>query len=520
MSKSNIAKYFWSVNSHDELAELLFPRIHKGVSMAPNNNVAISSNSAKKWYKGSLEHVLYITQNTSTDPKILAKFAKDTRVSVRRNLMANPSTPDAVRMDLARWAFLKNDQIALDSACAVMNLEDLTSVLSEYANSYNNEYNRVAYITLKAWPLAERLATRPDLAMTAASCAHTQLNACLASLANSGSIKGVSVSAIIEAHPAHLGARDVILKYVLDERELLSCDLSNSWIKHHPTDAGEDFGHRTTKFTSVEPGAADILVDGNPAQFLSAIMAGADPEKIQKVLLTGSLEHLSAALQSMRIAPMTAACEKAFVVRFIQFALAGETEEDAYSCLPSYKTVSVYEILSNLTHKLESALLLELLQVGSSTSTIYWIQNSENMVNGLRPGIVASLLADPKDTLKYFLRYSNTPTAEIAVLNVLIEACEKFDWLFEEILPFYDLEIGTSLSDSSVAQAVFPYLVKRLGFSNSQAPNMIIAWESYFSFADNWTGTLTLLLDTIDGLTQADARIIPEALEDLQLALY
>ena len=98
MSLQYVADAFWTSVQDPEIADVLFG--HARWLNRNETNTGPSDPVAANHYKGDLSRVVAIVRSRNIDPEILRKFAKDTRVSVRQELLENPNTPRDVLVEL------------------------------------------------------------------------------------------------------------------------------------------------------------------------------------------------------------------------------------------------------------------------------------------------------------------------------------------------------------------------------------------------------------------------------------
>ena len=473
MSLQQVADSFWTKVQDPEIADVFFG--HARWLQRNEHHTGPTDPVAAKHYKGELAHAAAIARSRSVDPEILRKFAKDTRVTVRQNLLENPNTPRDVLVDLMVWKLERND---IDRVECVerLTVTELLTVLERFADKYS--WRRTEDLDLPAWGIVPKLAAELTLAVRLARIAPISLTAIIAKAAHGGALPGVSLSEILDARPE---ATEKALHLLLTAREHLSSELAQRWRQwrdHPDTRLYRHFGFDTKLFDTVEEGAADILVGGDVAQVHTAVLNGATSSVLADAFPALDLETLRHVVDVLGRCSLCPRAEAALVDRVLDIGQLGK--------------FPIHAVLEDLRHPLEDAKIVALLRAGGFQTLSRWLTVT-NPVNGPRAGILTMLTREPKWRARTHEGVVDL-TSEDMILP-LVQGAHAHPAIAREVVALHDAYIGSHLGHSSVAGAVYPILVEAFDGSEKRA-----AWETFLTLASDWSDTFTGLVEAVHGL--------------------
>lgn len=485
---SHVASAVWSCTPDDDVAEIVFPRASNVRRTKGIRNVRMRAESLLKWYKGSLDHVLSIATNARTPGTVLEAFSKDTRLSVKRALLANPSTPAPAYAKLVSWALIHNDYEGLHNMSATMDMRAMCKSLSTYKEQYGAAASSSLYLDYEV--LAERLLSHQDLVLPLASIGCPDLNTILAKHINEGAISSTSLLDLVRTHPEPEGAMRLV-SIVLDGRVLLNTDLTQSWLyaqsvsRYFKRDAAI-----LKPFSLVEDGCQkDLLVPDNPAMLSTAIVNGVAEDDLVRAM--GNYGHeMSVVLESLAARSVSAECEEHIADRLIQVlssAAKGSREDEM-------RTKAVCMFLANSRHELRESKVLALLRQGSLSATKRWLVSFPEKANSVKASIAAALLDDPAKSAHAFHvhgRIADMDTVYDTLRVDMLEACVHTPGLVEVLIKHYDEYLGGHLRERIVMRAVYPVLARNFGHSGAQNPHMRENWETFMVLAEGWQGAFS-----------------------------
>ena len=489
---SGVASSIWGCTPHSEVADIVFPKANSLRRKKGLGPVRLDTQSLMKWYKGDLDHVLNIAANVKTSGSVLEIFAKDTRLSVKRALLGNPSTPSIPYAKLAVWALALNDEEGLGRMSSVMDIHALCQSLLEYKREHGE--NKSSRLRLDYEVLAERLVHHPSLVLSIASMGCLNVNLILARYINEGKIPSISLLDLVKTHPAQDETASLIA-VVLEAKTLLNTDLTASWL--HADTVSSYYPKRQIAnknlFNLVQDGCqADLLVRDNPAMISTAIVNGV-PETNLIQAVNGYDYELYAVVDSLSLRSVSAACEEHIADRIV----------DVLSNPPKSEALDVNVVplfLANARHDLSDSKLLALLRTGSLRTTQNWIDKPATAPNKVRVSVLENILDNPATSGRACYSYSR-PTSTDSIYETLrsslLLACQHTPGLVNVVIKHYDEYLGKSLSNKDVMRAVYPVLVKRFGASSSQNPYMREHWESFLTFACEWENTFSGLVAAV-----------------------
>ena len=494
-----ISSGIWQCAEHDEVAAIAFNKANHLYRPAGSRNLKLNKNSLSKWYKGDLAHVLSIASNASTNEVVLESFAKDSRVSVKRALLDNSSVPKNAYAKLSKWAIERNDWEGLRSVCKIMNIPDLCAALTEYNMSTNQGYA----LRLDHQVLAERLVHQQQYVIPMVALGCFELSNALAVFVHSGKINSVALIDLVQAHPDKSEAIEFI-GCIAEQALVMNSDFTSSWLyaqahtRHNRRVSGD------TVFALVEDGCqADLLVDGNPAMIMTAIINGVD-EKLLIISLANYVLEVPCVVKSLEYRSMSKECEEQIAARLtdVRRKVANNTRIDSSADV-------VIEFVRLARHPLTDSMLLNLLRSGSFNSVCTWLRLGASSPNGVRVNVVKELLSDYRKSTPDTLSNEN-------LRGALFAACPSVEGLIDTLIEHYDSYIGSSLGRTDVINALYPVLVKNFGSDSLESPNMRESWESFLTFASDWNDTATALIQTVVELNDSSKRNL-QTIEHSQL---
>ncbi len=492
---SAVASSIWGCTSDSEVADIVFPKasiLRRKKGLSP---VRLDAQSLMKWYKGDLDHVLSIASNVKTPGSVLEKFTKDTRLSVKRALLGNPSTPPNSYAKLASWAMLLNDEEGLHNMSSVMDVRTLCQSLLEYKQEHGDTNS--SRLRLNYEVLAEKLIYHPGLVLSVASIGCTDINLILARYISEGKIASVSLLDLVKAHPAQEDTA-LLVEVALETKRMLNTDLVASWL--HADKVSCYSAKRSIEnknlFDLVQDGCqADLLVRGNPAMISTAIVNGVPEEDLMKAV-SGYDYEMYAIVDSLESRSVSAACEEHIADRIV--TVLSDPPKDALEALDG-NVVSLF--LANARHDLSDSKLLALLRTGSLQTTQKWIDKSAPAPNRVRVSVLESILDDPAASGRALYSYgrpsTTLPSAYDTLRSPLLLACPHTPGLVDVVIRHYDEYLGSHLHTSPVMRAVYPVLVRNFGASSSQNPHMREHWESFLTFACEWENAFSSLVAAV-----------------------
>lgn len=491
---SAVASSIWGCTSDSEVADIVFPKasiLRRRKGLSP---VRLDDQSLMKWYKGDLDHVLSIASNVKTPGSVLEKFTKDTRLSVKRALLNNPSTPPNSYAKLASWALLLNDEEGLRNMSSTMDIHVLCQSLLEYKIAHGEDNS--SRLRLDYEVLAEKLVYHPSLVLPVASIGCLDLNLILARYISESKIPSISLLNLVKIHPAQEDTA-LLVEVALEAKRLLNTDLVASWL--HADKVSCYSAKRSIEnknlFDLVQDGCqADLLVRGNPAMISTAIVNGVPEEDLIQAV-NGYDYEMYAIVDSLNLRSVSAACEEHIADRIV--IVLSDPPKDAPEALDG-NVVSLF--LANARHDLSDSKLLALLRTGSLQTTQRWVDKPASAPNKVRVSVMESILDDPATSSRAYYSYGRPATKDSAydtLLSPLLLACPHTPGLVNVVIKHYDEYLGNHLHASHVMRAVYPVLVRSFGASSSQNPYMREHWESFLTFACEWENTFSSLVAAV-----------------------
>lgn len=486
MSLRNVADAFWPRIDEPEIADVFFQ--HASWLNGNTTRTGPTDKVSEGHYKGDLRHAVAVARSVTTNPEILRKFAKDTRVSVRQELLENPATPRDTLVELTAWKFARNDNDIV--ACADrLGIDELVAALLLTAAQHGAA--TVARLELGAASAIERCPGEPGAAVTLAKTGCVALTAQLARAAHDGKIPGVSMTDVLDAHPQ---ATEHALFHVLQDRAFLSKELAGiwrSWRENPENRTYRHFGFDAKAFAVVEDGAADLLVDGDIAQLHAAITNGASDHVLRKkfsALRREEFQHTVEALATR--ADLSPETELAYAERILAVG-AGE--------LGRFR---VHQALDAFRHPLPARVLADLVRQGGRVA-LHHCASRSGTTNGMRPGLLGILGEQPR-----WRPATGESPVELAAeehVTYLLDAAAKNPALAAEVIALHDEHIGRNLHDRRVVATVYPTLVETF-----RGPEQRAAWETFLALASDWSDSFTGLVGAVTELLGISAERVTE----------
>lgn len=504
---SSLASRLLPLASHGEVVDLLLESadlgyLHQDVSTFKG---VWSAAAAGKYFKGPLDKVCAIARHPRTDPQVLERFTKDTRVSVRRALLSNPSTPYEAVISLGPWAIERQDDDAVPAVLSRATAQDVISLLEGMSPEVRGSLSRHRSSWIPAPLVARKALETAETALKAAALSWFPLAESLVRRHQRMAAPPVTITDLVEAMPKeyHPEITVSLLRRcsVLTEEIALLAQATLQRDKHwlHQAEMGENV-------TLVEPQALPVLATTSPRLLEFALASGLEESDVVGLLPTCSFAQLEVLISSMSAQRgFSAEAERAIAERIIEMGgdleILRETDR---------QFLLVGRFLANARHRLPEGLALDLLRRGSTPSTREWVSSPAKRVNAPAPGQLLKLARDP-GAATTSLRVSSygwsTPRQYEAVteemgswLNGLTTLRSFFTWdrcpehLRQEVVDLTDSMLVQSLTSGSNAPLVMPILEALFGSNRHQ-------WETFLSLADGWTAGFRDLVEATASLT-------------------
>jgi hypothetical protein len=492
----HIASALLPFSDDQQIRDLLFRKAAHADSCAfgpaPSRDVAMS------FYKGDLGHVLAIASNPSSDLEVLAKFVKDTRVSVRSALIRNRSLPYEGVVTIARWALGRRDDAICDVALPRLSAQDFVALAVEAASTHKLMFRSLNLGPETCSSLAEKLAADAESCRAAIRLGNRRLTFELARMIHTVGISGLSLREVVELDP---DSSHVTISTLAKQYPMLTVDLATAMLELAES---RTVAYPDEPFTLVEEGSVELLVSGRPEHVVLALINGVDEQLIRSRVAEMTMTSLAALVEVARsgrvLSPET---EAALVARFIEFG----GEENQRSLGHSYYsriTLGVPEVLDALRHPLPQNVLLQLLRLGSDAATRSWLHRSADpqFPNALRPGMLKKLVQKPGSAFARFVQgstpgsygqvWKKLPGSAIeSYLSSVSGACTPE--LTAEVVDLFDQQLGSNLGDRHTARITYPVMRQMLGTD-------LEAWETALMLAAEWNGTFTDLVNAVSSL--------------------
>lgn len=486
MAVSRIATAILAASTDPDIRALAFKKA--SYPSRATHGAALPPEVAMSYYKKDLDRVMAIAANPATDPGVLAKFVKDTRVNTRYALIRNPSLPYEGVLTIALWALMRVDSI-VGEAFVRLHAKDFVHLVHEASNAPAFAKQRLSALAQlrgvhsEDWAvMAAKLAEEPELALKAAAFGNSELNRSLGLLALHGKIAGVSLKDVLAAHK---DSNYTVLQRLIEANDLLTRDFAEAMVEHVST--GGYLPACDEPFKSVEPGAAAILLGGNHLLVKAALVNGVTPAELAASFASLPAAQLATVLTEEITLDVGADGEALLVQRYLD--LGGEVNHHGRN-----QTPRSVDVLRYLRRPLPDEVLLEVLAKGSSRSTRSWIEWSctgDAKPNGLRRGLIRALAANPGAAF-VTLGYRQGVTAEEMTAEEKFSSFISSSWsapaaVVPELVELFDTEIGSGIFREDVTKLVYPVLEATFGSDRE-------AWETYMILGSDWNGSFTDLV--------------------------
>lgn len=478
LNSNKIASFLLPHAEKVDVADILMTRSDSATATAGRIKTAPSPKVASKYIKGKLNHVLLLVSHPDTDPDVLAKAAKDTRVSVRQALIKNPSTPYDTMVMLAKWAHERRDD-TMAQAILRLNAQDTLTVLEEAPSAPAHYY---PYETL-----AKRLTvdtTREEITR-AFKIPNARLRSFVSYSLYERKNPPITLTELFAENPEVFGDqsrdREALVAFVADSAQHCSIELAAL--------LADDSSVRSALNSSLEfifmaDGAAEVLLRSPSAKIrLAAARSGARGDLLNSTIFEGNPQLLAALAREVN-SGFTKAQEISMVSRLTGFA--GEEYDASLS-------MSLAEVLSVCTHRMPSKVIMSALRALGGPATERWL-SGQFKANQPRPGEITALLADPQNAfISPAYRYGAAIQAVPEVKSVLIrnlDAAMRQTWAKE-----YALAVGEHLIPAIPrSHHTAAWVTKRFHAAFGANEN---CWETALTLAVNWTGDIEELVSTV-----------------------
>lgn len=517
-SESYLASVLMPHASHQEVVDMMFTAARH----AQLGRVPVSPALAASQYKGRLDRVVALASHPGTDPAVLAKFAKDTRVSVRDALICNASTPYETIVFLAPWAVKRAEHHVLDHLISRLDAADAVNAVEvdpQALRESGRYYGQPTYIH----HLVEKVVSDADLIRRVLALQLPSFGDLALQALHEGPRPSISLTEAVACIPEETRGR--VVATMAPRVSTLTCELAELMVAEYtstmycqPPEEG---------YAMVEPGAADILASrGTAPMFLSAAAMGASEDSLLDGISRLGTQVIDPLIGAMRVRVFSASFERQAIERLSATTVDGHQFDNlAYSCTA---------ILTALRHTLPEQTLLAWLGAYGIRLTQSWLSLTEGP-NVPRIGQLHKLLAtQPGATVTYRRNWHSGHGYQVEQyafegdelmhqLSVSFTEAVTSGTVVPDLTEVLDDFVGRNLP--TYAKAVMPALEAAFG---SDLP----AWETLLTLGADWQSGLQDLIDATaslsgsvrqDRLPQADAGSLEEqvaalAAEQLTLA--
>jgi hypothetical protein len=481
MSIKKIANAFWPAVADQEITDMLFSQVDTFPN--PKTHSAPNFELANACFKGSMAHVIAIASNPLTQPSLLAKFASDSRVSVRIALLANPSLPHETRLFLTRWARDRGED-SFASSIDRLSLADVVMLLQEEVDA---QQPHKCYWNSNS--LAKRCIEEPSQIIPLAKVCSDGCLRELAKLITEGLLKGTTITQLVQARPDSLHS---ILNAIISDGSTLTLEIATLWKQwvgepHQRLTLFSQSDRFKKRFKSCEPGALELLATGDLEQLCVAIVNGLDDGKLYEYFSKNLIiQDTITALKFNNASPQT---ESIIVQKYIENAGVANAQR-----------VSLAVLLTALRHEISSDVLFELLMLGDTDTWTWWLQGSS--VNEARAGILSRLITSASPSQMHFtLEDLNSVVSRSSAAgrfrNNLVEATLKKSEFAPELVELCDRWLGNNLSHTVVAQSVYPLVAAAFN-----GPDKLQKWHMFLVLGCEWKESFTNLLASVLALSE------------------
>lgn len=458
-SPAHIAQTLLTATTDPHLAEMLF---EKSEHVSNRVGSLLSERAAMRAYKGPIAKVISIASDPGTSPKVLAKFIKDTRVSVRLALLSNPSTPYEAISSIISWLMERSERNEAEVLFTRLEAAEIVLALEAVPPSYRERASNESFWGwIPARLVAEKL-TASDSAtlLKVAAMGYPTVSAELALNAHLGKINSQLTDILEATNERH---RAFSISYVCSKANLLTVELAKLALQQPSARPGKP------AFIMVEQGALEILVlHPNHDLFAAALRLGVSNLQIGTVipgLDQSRMEEMLDPENGMVPGRLNAEQEVALVERYLT------KREGRDSAQIDSLAVKILALLGNpLPRKLA---LRFITNVGYSVIP-FWL--SEKSIERPRSG----------EVLQVFKSMESTKRDNIWLFRVDLANGAGKAWE-EDAAQLLDDRIA-SLADPVFADFTVARITARIG-------NHLQAWDTLIGLAQDWDQGLTSLLD-------------------------
>lgn len=482
-----------------QVADLLFSRatVEHAISLSAPLSDAVAANHVK----GQIGRSLTVSSSEHTSSTVLAKMSKDTRITVRRALLANPSTPYETVLALNHWAHAKEDKSSQGDECistAILRLKahDMVDVITKSGMRCFNGHYGYPFDKIAAAVVAERDAA---LVTSAYALGITELCNELAVAVYEQSSPVVTLTELVTASE---DKRTDALTSLVETQQMCSLELAELLSGN-----SKAVNSYRSRFVLVGDGADAALLRSPHASVRHlALLSGVRGELLDSTIAEASdVTALNAVILTVG-AQLSAKQEVAALKRYQQFFAAGAS-------VPSRTLVMV---LSACRRRVAKQQLLSLLRAGGHELTSAWV-TGQFPANLPRPGELTALVEEPGSAFtapptRHHWNAAPTTTEstpEERVRNLLVStmngalrgdcADEVASHLGSALLP----NIGTRPRAARYVTSRF-----EAAFNDDMA-----CWETVLSLAGDWTSSIDELVETTYAINGIDPDELPEPAE-------
>lgn len=479
-----------------------------GISSGP-----VSDRVALSYFRKSLPHAAAIAASSEVSPEVLARFAKDTRVSVRRPLILNPSTPTHALLELLKWACERGSSESSEFFSQARRLDaaqlvDLSVFVKEKALvSFSLSPSDTMAVAAKIVADAEAFEK-----MEVSS--FRSLGEAMAILALSGSAKGLTLKKVVdrvcqpregESESRTLSRRDALVRDLIGSCSILNHELLDMWDGSVAPPERSYLRVRLRPAALVEEGVRERLVAGEGAYLELALVNRVSDRLIRGRIPNLGIGDVALVANCLGSGRLSAASERALASRLLEL-VTDESFSDAGLASPDRDKISfaAKALITNSDSQLPEGMLLQLLRLGGMPPTSMWLSSQpfkatmldsevvdRSCVQPVSAKVLSALVDDPglaldRSNVGYMFRSRSAgwPGLSDELLTVASHSAEHGGAVARALA---DRLSGFTLYRA--AAALYPYIRSRLGED-------VARWESFIDLSKDWQGSLDELLDT------------------------
>jgi hypothetical protein len=460
---AKIADTLLAAATEQHLVEMLFDRCE---NVGRQVGSVISESAAMKFYKGPLDKVIAIAADPGTSPRVLQRFAKDTRVSVRQAVLSNPSTPYATMLGLAPFVMERMDRHELQRLVFRLDAADLIDAMQSISlRARENTHFDAASSTFPTVEIAAKLVSGDrELLLKAIALGIPALNTTLALEAYNGNIP-LTLTEVMNGTPGRHWNK--VISRVATDGRFLTCEFAELVAQLDPIVSA-------TSFTMVEEGALEILVrHHNATLFATAVRLGVPATELTGVIAAIDYRRLGQLLDAangMVPGRLNTDQEIMLTERFVAMYSSSGSTAPAALCA---------SLLQLLTRPLPRPLLRRFLGVSPIETTSLWL--SGNHPEQPQRGEVLALIRqrDLERTGVY------REPAWRPLVHQLVDSVGKA-WE-DDVAELLDVDLA-KFDDVALAKFSTARIAARIGADPS-------AWDTLLGLAQDWDLGLAALLD-------------------------